>query len=337
MIKRIFIFSFIFFISFIILIYFILNTKDTLNEYSPSDNKGEKITITIKPGDTGLDIANNLENNGVIKDFSSFYNLAIKDDRSIKISPGDYLLDKTITSIEALEQLLDNRNLLNKFTIKEGERNYEIIDKLTELGFDNLENAFLNYKLPDRFKNGTLEGLLYPLTYNYYQDMDIKILLDTMVKNFLDIYDSTDKDIAVSSKYSDLEILIIASIIQAEGTPDNYRKIARVIYNRLESRLPLQMDATLTYIKKSRGDIFVSNNDIEINSPYNTYKNLGLPPTAIGNPGSEAIYAALNPEFGNYLYFVTISPGVTRFSDNYEDFLKNKEIYKSNLKKGLFK
>jgi len=337
MIKRIFIFSFIFFISFIIILYFFLNTKDTINEFSPSDNSGDKITITIKPGDTGLDIANNLESNGVIKDFSSFYNLAIKDDRSMKISPGDYLLDKRITSIEALEQLLDNRNLLNKFTIKEGERNYEIILKLSKIGFDNLENSFLKYKLPDRFKNGTLEGLLYPLTYNYYEDMDIKILLDTMVKNFLDIYDSTEKDISISSKYSDLEILIIASIIQAEGTPDNYRKVARVIYNRLESKMPLQMDATLTYIKKSRGDIFVSNNDIEINSPYNTYKNLGLPPSAIGNPGAEAIFAALNPELGSYLYFVTIAPGVTRFSDNYEDFLKNKEIYKSNLKKGLFK
>jgi len=337
MIKKISVLSIIFFISFIILLYFILNTRDTLNDYSPSDNKGEKITITIKPGDTGLDIANNLESNGVIKDFSSFYNLAIKDDRSIKISPGDYLLDKTITSIEALEQLLDNRNLLNKFTIKEGERNYEIILKLSEIGFDNLENSFLNYKLPDRFKNGTLEGLLYPLTYNYHKDMDIKILLDTMVRNFLDIYDSTEKDISISSKYSDLEILIIASIIQAEGTPDNYRKVARVIYNRLEARMPLQMDATITYIKKSRGDIFVSNKDIEIKSPYNTYNNLGLPPTAIGNPGSEAIYAALNPELGNYLYFVTVSPGITKFSDNYEDFLKNKEIYKSNLKNGLFK
>jgi UPF0755 protein len=97
------------------------------------------------------------------------------------------------------------------------------------------------------------------------------------------------------------------------------------------------MDATITYIKKSRGDIFVSNKDIALESPYNTYKNLGLPPTAIGNPGPDAIYASLNPENGNYLYFVTVSPGQTRFSDSYEDFLKNKEIYKSNLKKGLFK
>lgn len=337
MIKKISFFSFIFFVFFIVLFYYFLNSKNVVNEFSSSDYNGDKIRIVISPGDTGYDIANNLESNGVIKDYRSFYNLAIKDSRSTSISPGEYLLDKYITSIEALEQLLNNEKLLSKFLIKEGERNYEIIQKLSKIGYVDIENVFNNYKLPDRFKEGTLEGLLYPLTYNYYKGMDINLLLDAMVKNFLDIYDSTEKDINISSKYSDLEILIIASIIQAEGSPDSYRKVARVIYNRLEAKMPLQMDATITYIKKSRGDIFVSNKDIDLESPYNTYKNLGLPPTAIGNPGPDAIYAALNPENGNYLYFVTVSPGQTRFSDSYEDFLKNKEIYKSNLKKGLFK
>jgi UPF0755 protein len=327
-----------FFIAFLLFlsVYFLINNKSINNEYSVNEKSNEEYLISIQSGDSGLEIAKLLEKNGIIKDYESFYNLAINDNRALKISPGDYMINKKISSNEALDQLLDKDRLVSKFLIKEGERLIEISDKLSKYGFLNVTNTISSYKLPDRFKEGSLEGLLFPAKYNYYKGMSVKEFLDIAVRGFIDYYDGVDKDLAISSKYSDLEILIIASIIQSEGSPDNYSKVAEVIYNRLDKKMPLQMDSTINYVKNSRGEIYVSNKDLAIDSPYNTYRNLGLPPTAISNPGKLAIDAALNPTKGDNLYFVTIKPGVTKFSTNYDGFLRDKRVYQENYKKGLF-
>ena len=138
------------------------------------------------------------------------------------------------------------------------------------------------------------------------------------------------------NNFSNSDILIIASIIQAEGTPDVFGKIAAVIYNRLKIDMPLQMDSTILYAEKSRGEIYLPLKSLEIESGYNTYKNIGLPIAPISNPGREAIHAAVNPEKGDWLYFVTVEPNDTRFAKNYKDFLKLKRLYQNNYKEGKF-
>jgi UPF0755 protein len=101
--------------------------------------------------------------------------------------------------------------------------------------------------------------------------------------------------------------------------------------------MPLQMDSTVHYIKKVRGQIFLSTSSTLIKSPYNTYKNYGLPPSPIGNPGTEAMAAALNPAPGDWLYFITVAPGDTRFTSSHDEFITWKFLYEKNRKAGAFK
>jgi UPF0755 protein len=143
--------------------------------------------------------------------------------------------------------------------------------------------------------------------------------------------------LAAKGKYSPAQLLTIASLIQAEGGAGDFYKVSRVIRNRLEISMPLQLDATVHYVKKLRGEIFLSTNSTLIKSPYNTYRNYGLPPTPIGNPGSEAIAAALKPAAGDWLYFITVAPGDTRFTRSHDEFLTWKALFVKNRKAGAFK
>ena len=148
---------------------------------------------------------------------------------------------------------------------------------------------------------------------------------------------SGQKLLAASGKYSPQQLLVIASIVQAEGDTKDFAKVSRVIRNRLEISMPLQLDSTVHYIKKVRGQIFLSTNSTLINSAYNTYKHYGLPPSPIGNPGAAALDAALNPATGDWLFFITVAPGDTRFTRSSDEFLTWKALYEKNRKAGAFK
>ena len=139
-----------------------------------------------------------------------------------------------------------------------------------------------------------------------------------------------------TAKFSGQELLTIASIIQAEGDTKDFDKVSRVIYNRLAIDMPLQMDSTVHFVKKVRGEIFLSRNSTLLNSPYNTYRRYGLPPGPIGSPGTAAMRAALNPAQGDWLYFITVAPGDTRFTASISEFNSWKQLYTKNRKAGAF-
>jgi UPF0755 protein len=126
-------------------------------------------------------------------------------------------------------------------------------------------------------------------------------------------------------------------LVQAEGDTKDFDKISRVIRNRLDISMPLQLDSTVHYVKKVRGQIFLSTNSTLIKSPYNTYRKYGLPPSPIGNPGALAIAAALKPADGDWLFFITVAPGDTRFTSSNDEFLTWKALYEKNRKAGAFK
>jgi UPF0755 protein len=141
---------------------------------------------------------------------------------------------------------------------------------------------------------------------------------------------------ASKEKFSPAQLLTIASLAQAEGDVKDYPKISQVVRNRISKGMPLQFDSTVHYIKGTRGSVFLSNQSTFINSPYNTYRHYGLPPTPINNPGADALYAAVHPEKGAWLYFITVSPGDTRFTDSIDEFYLWKALYKKNLRAGKF-
>lgn len=126
------------------------------------------------------------------------------------------------------------------------------------------------------------------------------------------------------------QTVTIASLVQAEAaTKADMGKVARVVFNRLERGMPLQMDSTINYAL-NRFTLKTTENDTRVESPYNSYQRMGLPPTPIDNPGEEAMRAALSPTPGDWLYFVTVKPGDTRFTASYAEHLRNVAEFNRN-------
>ncbi|NSC22441.1 endolytic transglycosylase MltG [Streptomyces albus subsp. chlorinus] len=156
---------------------------------------------------------------------------------------------------------------------------------------------------------GNPEGYLYPATYSVRSETTPTSLVALMAK--------TARKRQAAAGVHDYATLIIASIAQAEADSlTDMRKVARVIHNRLRRGMPLQMDSTINYAL-NRSTLNTSYADTRISSPYNTYRYKGLPPSPINNPGPEALKAATTPADGDWLYFVTVKPGDTRFTDDY--------------------
>ncbi|MEV5972731.1 endolytic transglycosylase MltG [Streptomyces sp. NPDC051921] len=166
--------------------------------------------------------------------------------------------------------------------------------------------------------DGNPEGYLFPATYPVGKATTVEGLLrymvDTAGKRF-----GTAR-IAEGARSQGLSVhqaVIVASIVQAEAdTAEDMGKVARVVHNRLARGMPLQMDSTLNYAL-GRDTVDTSHADTRIDSPYNTYERAGLPPSPIGNPGEQAMAAAVAPTKGDWLYFVTVRPGDTRFTADY--------------------
>lgn len=295
----------------------------------------EEVVIDIPAGASGSDIASLLYESGVVKSSQSYFRVAVADARSQKVAPGQHRLTKKISALQALEQLLDPDRIPNLIKVNEGAWKSEIIQSLVSNGFSQSEikSALTQLKLPAGFTDS--EGLLFPAQYSFEQGASALSALQEMVDRFTS--DKVARTILQGNdKYSALQLLTIASIVQAEGDTKDFDKVARVIYNRLAIDMPLQMDSTVHFIKKVRGEIFLSRNSTLLNSPYNTYRRYGLPPGAIGNPGTSAIQAALNPAPGDWLYFITVAPGDTRFTSSISVFNTWKQLYTKNRKAGAF-
>ncbi|WP_112469981.1 endolytic transglycosylase MltG [Streptomyces triticisoli] len=202
---------------------------------------------------------------------------------------------------------------------------YAAIDKVLALpaGTTKQSLAKADLKLPAAAE-GNPEGYLFPATYPVDEKATPQSLLSAMV-------DAADKKfngapIAAGAQRNSMNMyqaVTIASIVQAEAaTKADMAKVARVVFNRLERGMPLQMDSILNYAL-NRTAARTSANDIQVDSPYNSYQRMGLPPTPIDNPGEDALRAVINPAPGDWLYFVTVKPGDTRFTADYAEHQRN--------------
>ena len=202
---------------------------------------------------------------------------------------------------------------------------YEAVDKVLALPRGTTKKSLdkANLKLPND-ASGNPEGYLFPATYPIdKQSTPVSLLtymVDTANKKF---GGGTVTAGAEQNAMNVYQTVTVASIVQAEAAAKaDMGKVARVIYNRLDRGMPLQMDSTINYAL-NRSTLRTSQNDTRLNSPYNTYARMGLPPTPVANPGEEAMRAAVAPPQGDWLYFVTVKPGDTRFTANYEEHRKN--------------
>ncbi|WP_162494593.1 endolytic transglycosylase MltG [Streptomyces ambofaciens] len=202
---------------------------------------------------------------------------------------------------------------------------YAAVDKALALpaGTTRKSLAKADLKLPNDAE-GNPEGYLFPATYPLGEAPTPEKLLAAMVDKANEKF--TGAPVAAGAQRNALNVyqaVTIASIVQAEAAGQrDMAKAARVVFNRLERGMPLQMDSTINYAL-GRSTLNTTAKDTRIDSPYNSYQRMGLPPTPIANPGDEAMRAAINPTPGDWLYFVTVKPGDTRFTADYAEHQRN--------------
>lgn len=250
-----------------------------------------------------------------------------------KIKAGKYLFAGSFSDYDVMRIIATGKsNLLVTVTIPEGLTIRQIASILhREVGTDSTEFADLAlgdssseaFGIPSK----NLEGYLFPQTYDFYFDTEPKEILKRMVDEFNNFLNDSLRNRVAQLGLSVSEVIKMASIVEDEAEVDSERSIiASVYYNRLERRIPLESDPTIQYAMGGR--MRVHYKDLRIESPYNTYERIGLPPTPICNPGQKSIIAALYPAKTTYLYFVANGQGGHRFSDTFDQHLRAVRAYK---------
>ena len=316
----------------------------------PDDYPGPgtgSVEFTVNEGDTTAQIGRNLKAEGVTKSVQAFIDAAAGEPDSSGIQVGDYELQKQMKAADALEVLIDPANLIGfpTVTIPEGLRLTEIVSTLAD-NTDFPERAWNRaLQQPDRiglpdYPEGNAEGYLFPATYEVKPGMKPVAILKMMVARWNEAAEAADLEAkAAELGHTPAELMIIASLIEAEGRGDDMPKISRVIYNRLDgpgdkggTNGTLGIDASIAYgLGLSPGSTELTPEQLAEDTPYNTRIHAGLPPTPIEAPGDDAIAAAANPAEGDWYYYVTVdlSTGETKFYEDYDGFLEGRDEYKA--------
>jgi UPF0755 protein len=316
--------------------------KDKLS--GPEDFSGSgtgRVLVEVKDGDAASDIGRTLLDKGVVKSVQAFTEAARQDPESVGIQVGFYQLRKQMSAKSALAVLVDPANRMRSVvTIPEGFTVDQIVATLarkTDFSKKQYDRVLANpasIGLP-AYAKGDAEGYLFPATYELPPNSTPRSILTLMVKRWAQAAEDADLEGAAQKLgYTPAQVMTVASLVEAESNRDADRgKVARVIYNRLETdatnRL-LQIDATVNYAIDRDLGVALTTDDLAVDSPYNTYKNPGLPPTPIEAPGDAAIAAAAHPTDGPWVYYVTVNlrTGETKFTEDYHTFLKYKAEFK---------
>ncbi len=304
----------------------------------PEDYTGEgtgQVLFEVEEGDSTTIIARNLKANGVTKSVEAFTDQASEDAVKARgIQVGFYEMRKKMSAESAFGVLVDPDNLVQSaVTVPEGARVRGVVDAIaskTDIPRKAVVKALANPKsigLPAA-AGGNPEGYLFPATYPVGPKDTATDLLSAMVAKTEEVASSLD--IEADAKKLGLtteEVFTVASILEYEANRDaDYPKVARVIYNRIDQGMALQLDSTVSYASGREGDVWTTSAERESDSLYNTYKHQGLPPGPIGSPGEATLEAALHPADGNWLYFVPdFESGTTLFTDDYQEHLRNVE------------
>ncbi|SDK19237.1 UPF0755 protein [Cryobacterium psychrotolerans] len=288
---------------------------------------GKKLVVMIHDGDTGGDVAGTLAEAGVVKSYEAFYKLLLAESPAPVFQPGAYQLAAKMSARSALDALLDKKNKLEQtVVIPEGTTAAVALESLaegTDVPLADIEAAaksVASFGLPAEATS--LEGFLFPATYNFTPGVTAHDAIKTLVDRQFKALD--DAGVTEDKRWT---TITMAALIQREaGLREDYFKVSRVFYNRLNPQLwpsgLLQSDATVTY-RTGNTDVATTTDAerADASNPYNTYVHPGLPAGPISNPGDLAIDAALHPADGPWLYFVSwnLDTGETIFSSTLKD------------------
>ena len=279
--------------------------------------------ISFPPGSGIRKLANELKAGGVIRSSWHFVLMTRLRGAAHRLKAGEYRFSNDMTPDIILRKIVSGDVDYHKFTLPEGYSVYQAAELLEQKGYFR-KDVFLEI-CRDKvllvrlgISANSAEGYLYPATYNLSRDGSEEQLLEQMIGQFNKSYADIQKE-KDDLSFTRHEIITLASIIEKEAiSADERPLISSVFHNRLRIGMPLQSDPTAVYgVRAFSGR--VSKADIQRPSPYNTYLNKGLPPGPIGNPGRDAVQAAMNPAKTEFLYFVARQDGTHQFSRNLDE------------------
>lgn len=292
-----------------------------------SPNSDEMVTFEIPRGTSQNRIAENLANQGLIKNPLSF-RLAVRAlGVGSQLQAGIYQISPSQSAIDIANTLTRNTSDL-RVTLPEGLRAEEVVEILqTELNISTENMAGEEYCLSQN-------GYLYPETYSFVPGSTLQAACERLRSEFDRQWTSLTAEKSLPTGYTQAELVTLAALVQREARdPQDMRRVAGVLFNRLEIGMPLQIDATLQYAKgydanRSTWWPVPLAADKDLSSPYNTYQNAGLPAGPIANPGRDALSAVLNPIASENLYYIsTLDGSEMYFTETYEEHLQNIDRY----------
>ena len=296
------------------------------------------VKVTISPGMTATQVGQLLENKGVITSATAFVDLVDSRGSQENLRPGTYQLPTRSQLISVVDRLEKGQGSTNTFTVTlpEGLAASQVAAQLAKAGSVKNAATYLDLsKQPDKFvvpkiggtqsKVTTLEGLLFPDTYSLMTGDGPTELIGAQLAAFNKKTASLPWTNAEALGLSPYQIVVVASMLEKEAnTPADMANVAAVVYNRIKKKMPLQVDATVRYAL-DKWTAPLTDQDLKVDSPYNTRVVKGLPPGPISNPGVAALSAALAPSKVDYLYYLTGKDGKTHFTASYDEFVKLKK------------
>ena len=327
------------------------------------------VVIQVHDGDTTTAIGQTLQDHNVVATAAAFVDAAQGNEAIAAIQPGFYKLRTEISAANAVQRLADPQNRVGKLTIPEGRQLDDVRDVKTDAVTQGILSLIADASCVDLDGERTcvsadalrevaatasldalkvpewavapatmmgddhrrLEGLIAAGTWNIDPSADPQEILSTLISASAERYAQGGLlKMAAAMNMSPYQILTVGSLVQRESNPEDFDKVARVIYNRLAEDRTLEFDSTVNY-PLDRVEVATTDNDRAQHNPWNTYVRPGLPATPICSPGQPALQAAERPADGDWLYFVTVDmEGTTLFTREYDQHLENIEIARRN-------
>lgn len=317
--------------------------------HRPGSTESVAVTFSVPKGASTRQVGSELKEKGLVDNVFLFVAYAMLQDANGKIQAGDYSLDKNMSMGKMLDVLASGEVTRNekKLTIVEGWNNKLVSAKVDEVGLateeqftDALEKEY-DFEYGDIGKEFSYEGFLFPDTYQLNATLDAEDIIQRLLSNFESKITDDMRAEMQRRNLSMKDVITLASIVEREvgrassvqltpsvlATMQNEREtVASIFLNRLEIDMPLQSDATVNYAT-GKADRRALLSDLENDSPYNTYKNIGLPPGPISNPGINSIRAVIFPAQTDYLYFLNNKEGTAYYGKTLEEHNSNRANY----------
>jgi UPF0755 protein len=297
------------------------------------------VFVEIPRGMGEAGIARMLAANGVVRSEWSFRALALAH-RHARLEAGEYRFERPETPEQVFDAVAHGRIYLVTVTVPEGETMFDIATQLAAKGVTTREGFLAAAQSPALVAElapgaPSLEGFLFPATYQFPRHQPGEKIATAMVRRFREAWaravGEVPEDERPNARFGPLAIVTLASLVEKEtAVPEERPLISAVFRNRLRNGMVLACDPTVIYALelagKYNGQLLLT--DLRVNSPYNTYRNRGLPPGPIANPGEASLFAALQPASGEWLYFVATGDGGHAFSRTLAEHNRNVARYR---------